>query len=192
MAHCKPLEAAWDLRVWHVCGWLRWLCFADIAHVTPAHATSLGSVGNVSAAVLPRRNQAPQRKRKCIRFLCFKCYPKFSERYTWRLGTAISISQDVQFYCGSDCEDLWLRVRFSHVWKNLKMSWHAGCPVKLHSFLWSTQNLLNLKLAADCASGGTAVVAQAERHVLISFAVFESCHFSCCFSSMCLFCGPDW
>ena len=47
---------------------------------------------------------------------------------------------------------------------------HSGLAAQL---LVIHQNLLNLKLAADCASGGTAVVTQAEPHVM-SFAIFHT------------------
>lgn len=78
--HSESFEAAWDLRVWHVWrGWLRWLCVAHIAHVTPVHATSLGNVGNVSAAVLPRRNQAPRRKRNAFVLIFIMFHHLFSE-----------------------------------------------------------------------------------------------------------------
>lgn len=92
----RPKKAAWTHSSCAL--WLGLTCFGQcIVH-------SLADIGNVSAAVLPRRNQ------------------------------------DVQFFCGSDCE-----------------------------------NFLNLKLAADCTSGGTAAAAlRISQEVGVRWARFDA------------------
>ena len=127
--------------------------------------------------------------------------------------------EDVQFFCGSDCEVwpcLWV-----HVANVFPKKFHArqfycnrccGASIRVYHRMHTIcecrffhgQNFLNLKLAADCTSGGTAAVApEASTRTAWSNTVQHgpwsnktsaiiSCCWGCCFADQPRGTGNHW